>query len=43
VKTAQRALQLSTAEGNTTRATSIREQLQLYQAGSAFRDRRLHP
>jgi len=40
VKAAQRALQLSLAEGDNARATSIREQLELYQAGSAFRDRR---
>jgi tetratricopeptide (TPR) repeat protein len=40
VKAAQRALQLAIAEGDNARAASIREQLELYQAGSAFRDRR---
>jgi hypothetical protein len=31
---------LAIAEGDKARAASIREQLELYQAGSAFRDRR---
>lgn len=39
-KAAQRALQLALAEGNEARAASIREQLEFYQAGRAFRDRR---
>ena len=38
VKTGQRALQLSTAEGNTSRADSIRTQIEIYQKGAAFRD-----
>lgn len=38
--TAQRALELASAEGNTARADSIRAQIQLYQTGAAFRDRR---
>lgn len=40
VKAAQRAVQLALAEGNEARAASIRAQLEFYQAGSAFRDRR---
>ncbi len=40
VKTAERALQLATREGNAARADSIRTQLNLYQSGAAFRDRR---
>jgi Flp pilus assembly protein TadD len=40
IQTAQRALQLATAEGNHARATSIREQIELYQSGAAFRDKR---
>ena len=40
VKAAQRALQLALAEGNEARAASIRAQIELYQAGRAFRDRR---
>ena len=43
VKTAERALQLALAEGNEARAGSIRAQLELYQAGQAFRDRRYTP
>ena len=39
-KAAQRALQLALAEGNDARAASIREQIEYYQAGAAFRDRR---
>jgi tetratricopeptide (TPR) repeat protein len=39
-RAAQRALQLALAEGNEARAASIREQLEFYQAGRAFRDRR---
>jgi tetratricopeptide (TPR) repeat protein len=38
--TAQRALELASAEGNTARADSIRAQIQFYQTGAAFRDRR---
>jgi tetratricopeptide (TPR) repeat protein len=38
VKTAQRALQLSIAQGNTARVNSIRAQIELYQSGSLFRD-----
>ena len=38
VKTAQRALQLAIAQGNTARANSIRAQIELYQSGSLFRD-----
>jgi tetratricopeptide (TPR) repeat protein len=40
VKTAQRALQLATTQGNVARANSIRAQIELYQSGAAFRDRR---
>jgi Tfp pilus assembly protein PilF len=40
IEAAQRALQLATSEGNTSRVNSIRAQLQLYQSGAAFRDRR---
>ena len=40
IKTAQRALQLAIAEGNTSRADSIRAQIEVYQAGAAFRDHR---
>jgi tetratricopeptide (TPR) repeat protein len=43
VKTAQRALQLALSEGNKARAESIRAQMELYQAGAAFRDRRYTP
>lgn len=43
VKMAQRALQLALAEGNVSRADSIRAQLELYQAGFPFRDRRPRP
>lgn len=43
VKAAQRAVQLALAEGNEERAASIRAQLEFYQAGSAFRDRRTGP
>ena len=38
VKTAQRALQLALAQGNTARIDSIRAQIELYQSGSLFRD-----
>lgn len=38
VKTAQRALQLALAQGNTARVNSIRAQIELYQSGSLFRD-----
>jgi tetratricopeptide (TPR) repeat protein len=40
VKTAERALRLATALGNAARADSIRAQIELYQSGAAFRDRR---
>ena len=40
IKTGQRALELTTAQGNTARADSIRMQIQVYQSGAAFRDRR---
>jgi Flp pilus assembly protein TadD len=40
VKTAQHALQLATAEGNLARASSIRNQIELYQSEAAFRDHR---
>jgi tetratricopeptide (TPR) repeat protein len=40
VKTGQRALQLATAESNAPRAASIRTQIETYQSGAAFRDRR---
>lgn len=40
LKTAQRALELASAEGNRDRADSIRAQIELYQTGAAFRDRR---
>ena len=43
MKAAQRALQLALAEGNDARAASIRAQLEFYQAGAAFRDRRSRP
>jgi tetratricopeptide (TPR) repeat protein len=38
VKTAQRALHLAMAQGNMARVNSIRGQIELYQAGSVFRD-----
>jgi tetratricopeptide (TPR) repeat protein len=40
VKASQRALRLATAEGNVTRADSIRGRMALYQSGSAFREKR---
>lgn len=40
VKRAQRALQLAIAQGDRAGADSIRAQLEFYQSGSAFRDRR---
>jgi tetratricopeptide (TPR) repeat protein len=40
VRTAQSALQLAIRQGNTERANSIRAQIELYQSGAAFRDRR---
>jgi len=40
IKAAERAINLATAEGNQTRAASIREQLETYKTGRAFRDRR---
>lgn len=39
VEAANRAIRQAQAEGNTSRAESIRAQLRLYEAGSAFRDR----
>lgn len=39
VKTAQRAVQLASNEGNNARADSIRSQIALYESGAAFRDR----
>jgi tetratricopeptide (TPR) repeat protein len=38
VKTAQRALRLAIAQGNTARINSIRAQIELYEKGSLFRD-----
>ena len=43
VKTAERAFQLASAEGNQSRASSIRAQIELYQTAAAFRDRRYTP
>lgn len=40
VKTAQRALQLATAQGDAARASSIRPQLKRYESGLPFRDER---
>jgi tetratricopeptide (TPR) repeat protein len=40
VRTAQRALQFATGQRNTARANSLRAQIELYQSGAAFRDRR---
>jgi tetratricopeptide (TPR) repeat protein len=40
IETVNRAIRLALAEGNTSRADSIRTQLRTYEAGSAFRD---HP
>jgi tetratricopeptide (TPR) repeat protein len=40
VNTAHHALQLATIQGNAARADSIRAQIELYQSGAAFRDRR---
>jgi tetratricopeptide (TPR) repeat protein len=40
VKTGQRAMQLANGEGNAARADSIRAQIEAYQSGRAFRDRR---
>jgi tetratricopeptide (TPR) repeat protein len=40
VKTARRALQLALSENNNARAESIRAQMELYESGAAFRDRR---
>lgn len=36
IETAQRALQLAIGEANSSRAGSIRAQIQLYQSGAAF-------
>lgn len=40
VSTGERAFQLANAEGNTSRADSIRAQIELYRSGAAFRDQR---
>jgi tetratricopeptide (TPR) repeat protein len=40
IKTGQRAMELAAAERNAALADSIRDQIQLYQSGAAFRDRR---
>lgn len=40
VRTAERAMQLAASEGKETRALSIREQLETYKSGNAFRDNR---
>jgi spermidine synthase len=40
LKSAQRALQLANNEGNAAQADSIRAQIEVYQSGAAFRDRR---
>jgi tetratricopeptide (TPR) repeat protein len=40
IKTAQRALQLATAQGDAARAGSIRTQLRVYESGFPFRDNR---
>lgn len=43
VKAAERAFQLASAEGNQSRASSIRAQIEMYQTATAFRDRRYTP
>ena len=43
VNAAERAFQLASAEGNESRANSIRTQIELYQTATAFRDRRYIP
>ena len=43
VKAAERAFQLASAEGNQSRANSIRAQIELYRTATAFRDRRYTP
>jgi tetratricopeptide (TPR) repeat protein len=43
VKAAERAHQAALAEGNQSRANSIRAQIELYRTASAFRDRRYTP
>jgi tetratricopeptide (TPR) repeat protein len=43
VKAAERAFQLASAEGNQSRASSIRAQIELYQTATPFRDRRYTP
>ncbi|MEY2564209.1 MAG: protein O-mannosyl-transferase [Verrucomicrobiota bacterium] len=40
IRTAQQALELAAAEGNASRADSIKGQLALYQSSAAYRDRR---
>ena len=40
LKAGERALQLAAAEGDSTRATSIRTQIETYRSGAAFRDQR---
>jgi tetratricopeptide (TPR) repeat protein len=43
VKAAERAFQLASAEGNQSRASSIRVQIDLYRIAAPFRDRRYTP
>lgn len=43
VRAAERAFQLASAEGNQSRANSIRAQIELYRTAAAFRDRRYTP
>ena len=43
VRAAERAIQLASAEGNESRANSVRAQIELYRTASAFRDRRYTP
>lgn len=40
IKAGRHALQLATDDGNISRADSIRAQIEIYQSGAAFRDRR---
>jgi len=40
IKSGERAVQLATAEGNKARAQSISAQIEFYQSGAAYRDRR---
>jgi tetratricopeptide (TPR) repeat protein len=43
IKAGQRALQRATADGNISRADSIRAQIKIYESGAAFRDHRYGP